>query len=71
MQFKKGENFQSSDAQLIWNKISSFNSGFKSTKTHLPKVRCWSWGQIVGNAVADFNKSSLLPETALPDIPSE
>lgn len=56
MQFKMGKDFQSHDAQLIWNKIGSFNSGFKSAKPPSPKARFWSWGQVAGQAVAEFNR---------------
>jgi hypothetical protein len=57
MQFKKGQYFQSHDAPHIWNKLNQFNQTHKNLQSRIPKRKLWSWGQVAGAAVAEFNKS--------------
>lgn len=56
MNFKRGEHFQSKHSQQIWNRISNFNSSPKGERVTRHDVRYWTWGQVAGKAVAEFNK---------------
>ena len=57
MIFRRGELFQTVDSQLLWNKISAFNQLNPVKASSIPKKRIWTWGQVAGRAVADFNRS--------------
>lgn len=58
MNFKRGEHFQSKDSQHIWNRIGNFNSSPKGEQVTRRSIRYWSWGQVAGKAVAEFNKTA-------------
>ena len=56
MNFKRGEHFQSKHSQHIWNRIGNFNSSPNDDRGSKRGIRYWSWGQVAGKAVAEFNK---------------
>lgn len=61
MNFRRGEHFQTEDSQLLWNKISSFNQRNPVKRTGMARKRIWTWGQIAGKAVAEFNRTVPAP----------
>lgn len=61
MNFNRGEHFQSKHSQQIWNRIGNFNSSPKDDRINKRGIRYWSWGQVAGKAVAEFNKTVRKP----------